>query len=191
LEIERFFGENEIHSLRDISKSLKSTFGGKGPLTSKAMQYMKFQEFLMVSPVSKPLLRQQNIKNCLTLATKNHKKDDNFMKTFFCQIKHQLQHSLKKMFKKHVHCSSLESGRAPQPSLQSGGFSILYWGCFEAAGPISHFLVDGKITALRYIEILKNNLLPNLHDRLYTFMQDNALVHTAKCVSSCLGRKKI
>ena len=46
-------------------------------------------------------------------------------------------------------------------------------------------LVEGRLDANDYIEILEKNLLPfmnNLEQNTYIFQEDNALIHTAKKV---------
>jgi transposase len=69
-----------------------------------------------------------------------------------------------------------------KPTVQKSD-GIMLWGCFckDQLGPL--VLVDGRITADRYIRLLRQHLLPFLntlgHDT-YLFQDDNAPVHTAR-----------
>ena len=60
----------------------------------------------------------------------------------------------------------------------------MIWGCFtkNKLGPLVR--LEGRITAIIYIEMLENYFIPfinSLEDKNdYTFQEDNALIHTAK-----------
>lgn len=70
------------------------------------------------------------------------------------------------------------------PTVKHGGDGVMVWGCFvnNRLGPLIE--VDGRITGLKYREILEENLIPfldSLGDQLtYLFQDDNAPAHTAK-----------
>ena len=67
-----------------------------------------------------------------------------------------------------------------------GRVSLMVWGCicYAGVGTLTH--VDGNINALKYINIIDNNLWPviarHFPDGNYTFMDDNAPVHRAHVV---------
>lgn len=69
-----------------------------------------------------------------------------------------------------------------QPTVQKSD-GIMVWGCFckDRLGPL--VLVEGRITAEKYIDLLREHLLPFLNDLghdMYLFQDDNAPVHTAR-----------
>lgn len=74
------------------------------------------------------------------------------------------------------------------PIVKHGGFSIMLWGCFSAAGTGKHVRVEGK-TDGDGRDILEQNLHHFVRDwRLgqgFTFQQDNDPKHTAKATLEC------
>ena len=77
-------------------------------------------------------------------------------------------------------------------TVKHGGGNILVWGCFSSIGVGPLFLIDGKMTADYYINILETTMLPYAEDHLplkWRFQQDIDPKHTAK--KSLLGLKKI
>ena len=72
-----------------------------------------------------------------------------------------------------------------QPRVQGGGGSAGIWGCISHKGPGCASLYSGRINADRYIETLKNHLLPSatlfyVESVNFKFQQDGASPHTAK-----------
>ena len=70
------------------------------------------------------------------------------------------------------------------PTFKSGQESVMVWGCFtkNKLGPLVR--LEGRITAVIYIKILENNLIPFINslenNDNYIFQEDNAPIHTAK-----------
>ncbi|KAF8596990.1 hypothetical protein BDV93DRAFT_410295, partial [Ceratobasidium sp. AG-I] len=69
--------------------------------------------------------------------------------------------------------------------VKHGGGSVMVWGCITAQGVGRLYRIDGRLTAVRYTEILGTELLGTLHDhsipvRRTIFQQDNNPKHTAK-----------
>lgn len=77
---------------------------------------------------------------------------------------------------------------------KSGRFSIGIWGWITAAGPGQLVRIEGNLTAIQYIDILKNSLLPALHllfgDSIMTFMQDKSPIHMARVTSNWLAEQQ-
>ena len=73
-----------------------------------------------------------------------------------------------------------------QPVDRSGRVSVPLWGFFtgEAGGKLVR--IDGRLTAIKYIDLLEENLLPfiaeNYPDRPVRFIHDNSPIHTARIV---------
>ena len=72
------------------------------------------------------------------------------------------------------------------PTVKSGQQGIMVWGCFTKNGLGPLVRLEGRITAVIYINILENYLLPyidTLDDQEnYIFQEDNAPIHTARVV---------
>lgn len=66
---------------------------------------------------------------------------------------------------------------------QQGGGGIMYWGMIFPGGFIAVKKLSGRITALKYQELLQSFALPIMRDTMaddFTFQQDNCSVHTAQ-----------
>lgn len=73
--------------------------------------------------------------------------------------------------------------------------SVMIWGCITYNGVGTICCVDGIINAVKYIQILEDNLWPVIarhfaNDR-YVFQQDNAPVHKARVVSEYFENNNI
>ncbi|KAJ8404564.1 hypothetical protein AAFF_G00334270 [Aldrovandia affinis] len=81
------------------------------------------------------------------------------------------------------------------PTVKHGGGSIMMWGCFSAAGTGRLVLIEGKMNAAKYTEILEGNLLQSALDlrlgQRFTFQHDNDPKHTAKRTKEWLRRKSV
>lgn len=73
-----------------------------------------------------------------------------------------------------------------QPKIQGGKFSVMFWGWMSPYGFGRLVIISGKINAQKYQEVLEREfvddyrLLIEAAGTELVFMQDNALVHTAK-----------
>ena len=63
----------------------------------------------------------------------------------------------------------------------------MIWGCFNDTQVGNLTIIDGKLTAAKYIELLNENLFQSIEkfgvDRAYVFQYDNDSKHTAKIVN--------
>ena len=84
-----------------------------------------------------------------------------------------------------------------QIKMHSGGNSVMFWGCFSrhGTGPLTSIL--GTVDHKEYINILKDNLIPEVNIAKATIpgtwrlMQDNAPCHTARPVKAFLARNNV
>ena len=67
---------------------------------------------------------------------------------------------------------------------------LLVWGCITADGPASISSIIGTMDSTRYIETLKDHVLP-FREHFNTFVQDNVPCHKFKAVLSFLSENKI
>ncbi|KAH9166531.1 hypothetical protein AeNC1_018319, partial [Aphanomyces euteiches] len=69
---------------------------------------------------------------------------------------------------------------------QNGGGGVMVWGAFSSKGKSELVFLEGKQDSDAYIETLSSSMLPfahSLHGNEFRFQQDNASIHTARCVS--------
>ena len=69
------------------------------------------------------------------------------------------------------------------PTVQGGGVAIMVWGCISQYGFHDLVLLEGRVDAIGYIEVLQRYLVPIVSqyfcNRPWIFQQDNATAHTA------------
>jgi hypothetical protein len=84
-----------------------------------------------------------------------------------------------------------------QTKLHSGGIGLMFWGCISKHGRGPLLAIDGTLNGIKYIEVLRNELLPEIEYARETFganfklMQDNAPAHRAKVVKDFLAANDI
>lgn len=88
------------------------------------------------------------------------------------------------------------SDRIVTPTVKFGGGSIMIWGCFHAGGVGDLVLIEGKMDAQLYTEILEDNLLASIADyglkkKDIVFQQDNDPKHTSKKAKDWFNKQKI
>lgn len=93
----------------------------------------------------------------------------------------------------HVHQTSNLENLAVNAQIHSGGFSVMFWGCFSKMGLGPLVALEGSQTAETYVELLKDVLLPELEAAggPMVFMQDNAPCHKAKRVNDFFSHHNI
>jgi hypothetical protein len=71
----------------------------------------------------------------------------------------------------------------------------MFWSCITAAGPGSLIPVTGTVTAVKYIDILQQHLIPHCSvwypDGNFIYQQDNAPCHKASTVQQFLMNNDI
>jgi transposase len=80
------------------------------------------------------------------------------------------------------------------PSVQGCGGSVAIWACFSWKMKGSIVLIDGKLNSIKYISILKNNLIPCINKYFKrmqpTFQDDDSPVHRSLAVRKWFAEKK-
>ena len=81
------------------------------------------------------------------------------------------------------------------PTLKFGGGSILIWGCFSTKGVGKISVMDGKMNAQKYKQILQENLMPSVESLELTseniFQQDIDPKHTDKSTKKWLSENNV
>jgi hypothetical protein len=82
-----------------------------------------------------------------------------------------------------VHSSVKKEDLPVNPQVHSGGFSVMFLGCFSKVGLGPLVVLEGNMTGEKYIKLLQDSLIPELQaaNRPMTFMQDNAPCHRKSC----------
>jgi predicted RNase H-like nuclease len=77
-----------------------------------------------------------------------------------------------------IHHSTKRENLPVNSQVHSGSFSVMFWGCFSKLGLGPLVALEGNMKGEKYVEVLKDTLLPELVAAgiPMTFMQDNAHV---------------
>ncbi|EUC62926.1 transposable element Tcb2 transposase, partial [Rhizoctonia solani AG-3 Rhs1AP] len=86
--------------------------------------------------------------------------------------------------------------RYTRKTVKHGGGSIMVWGCITAQGVGRLHRIDGRLTAVRYTEILQEELPGTLREhsippRRAIFQHDNDPKHTAKHTREWIGNRRL
>jgi len=92
-----------------------------------------------------------------------------------------------------VHSSHIDDLEEINPQIHSGGFSIMFWGCFSKLGLGPLVALEGTMNSENYLELIKDTLLPEIDaaGRPMVFMQDNAPCHKAKRIMDFFAQENI
>jgi hypothetical protein len=98
-----------------------------------------------------------------------------------------------KELKIRIHSSNIAQSDLINPQIHSGGFSVMFWGCFSKLGLGPLVALEGSMNAQSYLQLLKDTILPELAaaGRPMTFMQDNAPCHKARVVMDFLAENNV
>ena len=75
-----------------------------------------------------------------------------------------------------------------------GGGGIMIWGAFSSFGTVELALIRGRMNSRRYQEILRNHLLPYVHqwpNIEFLFVQDNAPIHVSRSTRDWLDTQNV
>ena len=81
-----------------------------------------------------------------------------------------------------------------QPNDGSRGPSVMVWGAIHHVGRSELVVVDGAMNRHRYIQILRNQMLPwatGVFERNFEYVQNNAPTHTARDTAAFLDQQDV
>ena len=81
------------------------------------------------------------------------------------------------------------------PTVKFGGGSVMIWGCFSVKGVGKTSVLDSKMNAQKYKQILQENLMSSVESLElpsdYIFQQDNDPMHTVKSTKKWLSENNV
>ena len=81
------------------------------------------------------------------------------------------------------------------PTVKFGGGSIMIWGCFSVKGVGKISVIDAKVNAQKYKQILQENFMSSVKSLElpsdYIFQQDNDPKQTAKSTKKWLSKNNV
>ena len=196
LAIKQIRSEKPSLPLRDFSNELVQLGFDKNAIPSHVTIARFFNDngYIMRKLVPKTFVHPRNVEKRLIFAQEHHEKDEEYWDNIIWSDETTVrQKPLAKQELIHVHKSVEKENLPINGQIHSGGFSVMFWGCFSkvALGPL--VALEGSMDARKYVQLLEDVLLPELEaaGRPMVFMQDNAPCHTAKLVADFFERKRV
>ena len=196
LKIKQIRLENPQLPFRDFPAELKKLgfTDGEIPSYETVRRYLMNNGFILRKLIKKTLIHPRNKIKRLSFCEVNIQKDADFWDSVIWSDETTVrQMPLAKDEWIHVHKSVEKENLPVNPQVHSGGFSVMFWGCFSKLGIGPLVAIDGSMNSEKYISLLKDHLLPELGaaGREMTFMQDNAPCHKSKQVLDFFRRNGI
>lgn len=194
LTIEKSLSEEPMRSLRKVSeKVLNDTNKKISHMTIK--RYFNNQDIKSFSPIKKPFLKPIHIEQRLKISKQIYFNWlSSYKKIMFTdESKFNLYQSdgKVKVWRKR---GEGYKGKNLMRTVKFGGGSVMVWGCFNYNGVGSIKIIENKLNALGYIEILRDELKPSaekLTGNEYILLQDNDPKHTAKLTKEYIQNQNI
>ena len=200
LQIKNITKNNPKITIRDTVVELQKLNPSKTDLPSKSTihRYLQKNDFKMIQLLKKPLVSTKNQIKRVEFATNQLENLDKLMHETIWSDETTVRKAPKGQdiyFRCH---SSVDKENLPlNHQLHSGGFSVMFWGCFSAFGLGPLVALEGNQNQHSYVETLKEYLLPEITaaQREFginmVFMQDNAPCHKTNLVLNFLQENNI
>jgi transposase len=195
LKIKTMVIENKFTSCRKAVGQLSSDLGGDTPVPSKSTihRFLKSNSIKSFKLSRKPLITPRNQEKRVQWCREYLQKEEDFFDTVIWSDETTVRAFPQGKTKLHwAHSSTPKENLPTNPQVHSGGFSVMFWGCFSKMGLGPLVVVEGTMNAQKYIETLQEYLLPefqavqNQESVSLLFMQDNAPCHKADVVNRFL-----
>jgi transposase len=181
---------------RDLPALLKDKIGDQNISISASTcrRYLTESGFVRVKLLKKISINEINQRKRMEFCQIMLPKDQEFWNSIIWSDETTVRQAPKgKDLFYYVHQSTTREEMDINPQIHSGGFSVMFWGCFSALGLGPLVALDGTMNAESYVELLQEYVVPELEaaGRPMRFMQDNAPCHTAGIVKDFFRRKQI
>lgn len=195
LAIKRIYQEDPKTPYRSVPAKLKSLLSEdmKIPSASSVQKFLLSNDLRCVKLWKKPMVSEVNMERRLQYGQQYGDMDESFWKTILWSDETTVQKLPQgKEILYRVHSSTRKENLPVNVQIHSGGFSVMFWGCFSYHGFGPLVVCDGTMNGQKYMEMLQTVVLDymeELEDVLnedITFMQDNAPCHKSKLVMDFL-----
>jgi len=193
LRVKQLAIDNPKLGIRDFGSHLSEEFPDNFiPTSSTIHRILKDSGFKMVKLLKKTLIWPRNQLKRLDFCKEIANYGPAFWDTVIWSDETTVRQAPKdKEMMVRVHSSTKIDDLPVNAQMHSGGFSVMFWGCFSKLGLGPLVALEGNMNAEKYIELLKDTIIPELGaaGRPMVFMQDNAPCHTANVVKSKTASK--
>ena len=195
LRVKQLAKDNPKLAIRDFGAKLREEFPDKLiPCPTTIHKILNKGGFKMVKLLKKTLIWPRNQLKRLDFCKEMANKGPMFWESVIWSDETTVRQCPKdKEISYRVHSYTKKEDLPVNAQVHSGGFSVMFWGCFSKVGLGPLVALEGNMTGEKYIELLKDILIPELQaaNRPMTFMQDNAPCHTANVVKAFMAQKDI
>jgi hypothetical protein len=185
--------QNEKLSVRDMEGELMKDFPGKA-IPSKSTTQNILTGFKVVKLLKKVMIWPRNQLKRVEFCNQMLEYGPGYWDTVIWGDETTVRQRPKD---KDIHIrgpsSELYKAERINPQVHSGGFSVMFWGCFSKVGLGPLVALEGNMNAANYLELLKDTVFPELaaSGPPMVFMQDNAPCHKARVVMDFLRREGV
>jgi transposase len=200
LQIKQIVASSPQMSIRDITAELENRFSPniRTPSKSGVQQFIAANGFKMIKLLKKPLVSIKNQRKRIEFAEENLEELDRLMHETIWSDETMVR-KLPKHQEISFRCHSNVDRENLPSNLQvhSGGFGVMFWGCFSSLGLGPLVALEGNQNQDSYLATLREFLLPEIEtarDKFnvqMTFMQDNAPCHKTQKVLNFLAENNI
>ena len=195
LKVKELARDNPKLSVRDIEGELNKIFPGKLiPKKTTIHKMLNDNGFKMLKLLKKTLIFPRNQLKRVDFCREMANFGPAFWETVIWSDETTVrQRPQGKELIIRVHSSNIEALEEINPQIHSGGFSVMFWGCFSKLGLGPLVALEGTMNSQNYLELIKDTLLPEINaaGRPMVFMQDNAPCHKAKLIMDFFAQENI
>ena len=199
-EIRSIMDANPLTPYRDLPALLSNRLPSNTLIPSASSCYLILKElkFNNCKAIKKQFISTKNQQKRLEFALEYLKKEDLFWDLVVWSDETMVRKAPQgKELRFWVRNTCADDSVIVNEQIQGGGFGAMFWGCFSKYGLGPLVLVDGTMDRHKYVEILREYLLPlmkgaedNFGAKM-VFMQDNAPCHKAKAVLQFLEANEV
>ena len=196
LQVKHLVMEQPTLSIRKLQPALQQVVGPdiQVPSGRTLARYLAANGFEIIRALKKPLVSAKNRQLRVDWALEMQDTDPELWDMVIWSDETTVR-SMPQAKEVHfwIHSSTPRNNMPINFQVQGGGFSVMFWGAFSktALGPL--VAIEGTLNSEKYIELLKEHLLPELRAarRPMIFQQDNAPCHKSAPVRAFLAANQV